>query len=123
MEHILLCEEPAEKKPEIIYEDFKDELLHKLNELRETNILCDTTVRAQGQDFPAHKCVLSAWSPYFRAKFTSQLQENKSNLVELQEVKSTTIADVLKRKFHQKSNILKIFRQISKKSISLIFLS
>ena len=96
MEHILLCEEPAEKMSEIIYEDFKDELLNKLNELRETNILCDTTVRAQGQDFPAHKCVLSAASPYFRAKFTSQLQENVSNLVELQEAKSTTIADVLK---------------------------
>ena len=74
--------EELEKEPEIIYEDFKDELLHKLNELRETTILCDTTVRAQGQDFPAHKCVLSAASPYFRAKFTSQLQENESNLVE-----------------------------------------
>ena len=39
----------AEKMPEIIYEDFKDELLHKLNELRETNILCDTTARAQAR--------------------------------------------------------------------------
>ena len=84
------------KEREIICEDFKDELLHKLNELRETNILCDTTVRAQGQDFPAHKCVLSAASPYFRAKFTSQLKENESNLVELREEKSTTISDVLK---------------------------
>jgi len=81
--------------PEHIYEDFKDELLHKLNELRETNILCDTTIRAQGQDFPAHKCVLSAASPYFRAKFTSQLQQNESNLVELQEEKSMTIGHVL----------------------------
>ena len=84
-----------EDEPENIYENFKDELLHKLNELRETNILCDTTIRAQGQDFPAHKCVLSAASPYFRAKFTSRLQENVSNLVELQEAKSTTISDVL----------------------------
>ena len=82
--------------PEIIYEDFKDDLGQKLNELRETNILCDTTIRAQGQDFPAHKCVLSAASPYFLAKFTSQLQETESNLVELQEAKSTTISDVLK---------------------------
>jgi len=85
-----------EKASEFIYEGFKDELLHKLNELRETNILCDTTIRAQGQDFPAHKCVLSAASPYFRAKFTSRLQENESNLVELQEAESKTIADVLK---------------------------
>ena len=80
----------------IIYEDFKDELLHKLNELRETNILCDTTIRAHGQDFPAHRCVLSAASPYFRAMFTSQLKEKESNLVELQEDKSATISDVLR---------------------------
>jgi len=85
-----------EKEPEIVYENFKDELLHNLNELRETSILCDTTIRAQGQDFPAHKCVLSAASPYFRAKFTSQIQENESNLVELKEEKSTTISDVIK---------------------------
>ena len=85
-----------EREPEFIHEDFKDELLHKLNELRETNILCDTTIRAQEQEFPVHKCVLSAASPYFRAQFTSQLQGNESNLVELQEEKSTTIGDVLK---------------------------
>ena len=91
-----LMDEQREKEREIISEDFKDELLHKLNELRETNILCDTTIRAQGQDFPAHKCVLSAASPYFRAKFTSHLKENESNLVVLREEKSTTISDVLK---------------------------
>ena len=96
MENTHKHREELEKEPEIIYEDFKDELLHKLNELRETNILCDTTIRTQGQDFPAHKCVLSAASPYFRAKFTSQLRENESNLVELREEKSTTISDVLK---------------------------
>ena len=78
------------------YEDFKDELLHKLNEFRETNILCDTTIRAQGQDFPAHRCVLSAASPYFRAMFTSQLKEKERNLVELQDTKSATISDVLR---------------------------
>lgn len=85
-----------DRELELIHEDFKDRLLHKLNELRETNILCDTTIRAQGRDFPAHKCVLSAASPYFRAKFTRQLQGNESNLVELQDEKSTTIGDVLK---------------------------
>ena len=76
-------------------EDFKDELLDKLNELRETNILCDATIRAEGQDFAAHKCVLSAASAYFRALFTSQMKETKNNMVELQEAKSTTISDVI----------------------------
>ena len=79
----------------MISEDFKDELLDKLNELRETNVLCDTTIRAEGQDFATHKCVLSAASAYFRALFTSQMKETKNNMVELQEAKSTTISDVL----------------------------
>ena len=56
-----VCVENVQKE-ETIYEDFKDELLHNLNELRETNILCDTTIRAEGQDFTAHRCVLSAAS-------------------------------------------------------------
>ena len=72
-----------------------DELLDKLNELRETRILCDTMIRAGGKDFAAHKCVLSAASAYFRALFTSQMKETKSNMVELQEAKSTTFRDVL----------------------------
>ena len=76
-------------------ENFKDELLHKLNELRETNILCDTTIRAHGQDYPAHRCVLSAASSYFRTMFTSQFKEKESNLIELQEDRSATISDVL----------------------------
>ena len=75
--------------------DFREELLHKLNELRESNSLCDTTIRAGGKDFPAHRCVLSAASPYFRAMFTSELGGKESNLVELNEMKSTTISDVL----------------------------
>ncbi|XP_078367546.1 kelch-like protein 12 [Oculina patagonica] len=87
--------EDDKQENETIYDDFRDELLHKLNELKETNILCDTTIRAQGQDFTAHKCVLSAASPYFWAMFTSQMKETESNVVELQEAKSTTISDVL----------------------------
>ena len=84
-----------DEKPEIMFDDFREELLHKLNELRESNSLCDTTIRAQGQDFPAHRCVLSAASPYFRAMFTSELKEKESDLVELKEMKSSTISDVL----------------------------
>ena len=86
----------AEEAGEETYEDFKDELLQKLNELRETNILCDTIIRAQGQDFPAHKCVLSAASPYFRGMFSNDLKEKESNLVELQDIKSSTLSDVLR---------------------------
>ena len=86
----------AEEAGEETNVDFKDELLQKLHEFRETNILCDTIIRAQGQDFPAHECVLSAASPYFRGMFSNDLKEKESNLVELQDIKSSTLSDVLR---------------------------
>ena len=98
-------EEENKTEHGVVFKDFKDELLHGLNELRVTNILCDTTIRAQEQDFPAHKCVLSAASPYFRAMFTSELKEKENNLVELQDAKSTTISDVLQFIYTGKANI------------------
>ena len=86
----------AEELEKETHKDFKDELLQKLNEFRETNFLCDTIIRAQGQDFPGHKCVLSAASPFFQAMFSTELQEKESNLVELREIKSSTLTDVLR---------------------------
>ena len=73
----------------------EDELLHQPNELRETSIPSDKTIRAEGQDFAAHKCVLSAASAFFRALFSSQMKETKNNIGELPEAKSTTVSDVL----------------------------
>ena len=93
--HEVLTALQRRKGEKMTCKDFKDELLDKLNELRETNVLCDTTIRAKGQDFAAHKCVLSAASAYFRALFTSQMKETKNNMVELHEAKSTTVSDVL----------------------------
>jgi len=95
-----VAEEAAERirQPrKVTDEKFKDQLLHKLDELRKANNLCDITLRAEGQDFPAHRCVLSAASDYFRALFSSELQvkENQSNLVELNEVKCSVLAEVI----------------------------
>ena len=95
----------AEEAGEETYDDFKDELLQKLHEFRETNILCDTIIRAQGQDFPAHKCVLSAASPYFRGMFSNDLKEKESNLVELQDIKSSTLSDVLRYIYTSRARI------------------
>ena len=102
---MMSLEKENEKETDVVFEDFKDELLHKLNELRETNTLCDTTIRTQGQDFPAHKCVLSAASPYFRAMFTSPMKEKESSLVELKDVKPSTFSDVLQYIYTGKASI------------------
>ena len=75
--------------------EFKEELIRNLNVLRRSSILCDITVRAEGEDFSAHRCVLTAASPYFRALFTSTFKENENNFVELKEVKCAALSEAL----------------------------
>lgn len=76
-------------------EEFKEDLLFNLNELRESKILCDTTIRAEGTDFAAHRCVLTAASEYFRALFTTDFKENETNVVELKSITSDAMNEVL----------------------------
>ena len=88
-------------------QDFKEELIHKLDELRKSNLVCDATVRAEGQDFPAHRCVLSAGSPFFRALFTSELRvkENEDNVIELTEITCDALTEVLQYIYTGKAKI------------------
>ncbi|KAL9974028.1 hypothetical protein ACROYT_G020557 [Oculina patagonica] len=79
----------------LLDKEFTEELIRNLNVLRKSSILCDTILRAEGKDFAAHKCVLTAASPYFRALFTTDFKENESNLVELKEVKCAALSEVL----------------------------
>ena len=77
------------QEKQVVDEDFVlKEVIQTLDELRKSKLLCDVTVRAEGQDFPAHQCVLSAGSRYFRALFTSELKvrESEHNLIELTEI-------------------------------------
>ena len=76
--------------------EFKEELLSKLNQLRKEKILCDVSLRIEGQDFPAHRCVLSAASPYFSSLFTSGFKENEDNAVELKDIKPAVVSEVLR---------------------------
>ena len=99
--------ENEEAQTQVTDEKFKDGLLHRLNELREANFRCDTTLRVEGQTFPAHSHVLYAASDYFRGLFSSELQvkEKQENLVELKVVKSTVMEDVLEFMYLGQVNI------------------
>ena len=57
--------ENEEPQTQVTDEKFKDGILHRLNELRKANIRCDTTLRVEGQMFPAHSHVLYAAPDYF----------------------------------------------------------
>jgi len=52
-------------------------------ELRESNTLCDVTLKVQETEVAAHKIVLAAKSPYFRAMFTASFSESQQSVIEL----------------------------------------
>ena len=75
---------------------FTEELLEKLNEFRKDNTFCDVTLQIEGQNFSAHRCVLSAASPYFRSLFTSGFKENKDSTIVLQDTKPAVLSEALR---------------------------
>ena len=92
---------------QVLDEGFKEEVSQKLDEFRKSDLLCDVTVRAKERDFPAHRCVLSAGSPYFRALFTSELKlrESEDNLIQLTEVTCDAFTEVLQFIYSGKAKI------------------
>lgn len=59
-------------------------LLRGLSQLRAERKFLDVTLEAAGgRDFPAHRAVLAAASPYFRAMFAGQLRESRAERVRL----------------------------------------
>uniref|UniRef100_A0A8C4QMH2 BTB domain-containing protein n=1 Tax=Eptatretus burgeri TaxID=7764 RepID=A0A8C4QMH2_EPTBU len=49
-------------------------------------LLTDVVLKANGCEFPCHRVVLAASSPYFRAMFEYQMQESQENYIEINDV-------------------------------------
>ena len=66
-------------------------MLTALNEMRLNNEQCDVTIRVETDQLAAHKLVLSANSPYFRAMFSSNYSEATQSKVEILGVTSVAL--------------------------------
>ena len=56
-----------------------------LQELKNQKLLCDVHLVAEDKTYQAHKVVLAAGSPYFRAMFTGGFKEKDLNIITLKE--------------------------------------
>lgn len=60
-----------------------NKMLHQLNELRKSGILCDAKLRLEDKVFNVHKVVLAASCPYFNSLFTMNMKERSQEVIEL----------------------------------------
>ncbi|XP_022088134.1 kelch-like protein 24 [Acanthaster planci] len=71
-------------------------ILHNLNEQRHKKVeFTDLVLNVEGKDFPCHRAVLVALSPYFRAMFTSGMREFREKKVTLSDIKASIFSCLL----------------------------
>lgn len=61
-------------------------LLENLQSIWTEHNFCDVTILIGRKRFPAHRNVLAASSPFFKAMFLSGMEEQKRNEIELHEM-------------------------------------
>lgn len=75
--------------------NYAKEVLKMMFMMRSHHMLTDVTLEVEQETFHAHKVVLSAASPYFKAMFTGGLKECEMSRVRLQGVCPTAMARIL----------------------------
>ena len=80
------------RQPRINYEE---NLYKRMDDFRRQEILCDTILQVDGQEFPAHKNVLAACSEYFLGLFTSDMKEKHQLEVKLEGFRAFVMNDLL----------------------------
>jgi len=74
---------------------FSTVLLDGLNNLRVRNLLCDVVFVAGTDEHGAHRAVLAAVSPFFRAMFSANLRESGQSKIPFHEIESRVLGAIL----------------------------
>ncbi|XP_026796734.3 kelch-like protein 40a [Pangasianodon hypophthalmus] len=101
-------------------------LLGGLCELLENDKFVDCVLKIKDQDFPCHKLVLAASSPYFKAMFLSNLEESKKREVVLKDVEPGIMGMILRYLYTcdinlTEQNVQDIFMAANRYQIPSIF--
>lgn len=79
--------------------NYARETMKMMSMMRSHQMLTDVVLEVQQELFHAHKVVLSAASPYFKAMFTGGLKESEMSRVKLQGVSKKDHLILLWRNF------------------------
>lgn len=76
-----------------------------ISDIRRRGQLCDAIIKADGVEFPVHRLVMSACSPYFRALFTNGLHETEQRILEIPLISSKVLDVVIEFAYSREANI------------------
>ncbi|XP_065205291.1 speckle-type POZ protein B-like isoform X3 [Planococcus citri] len=76
--------------------------------LFENQELTDVIISTKGKDYPAHKTVLAARSPVFRAMFKHNTIESQLNRIDIEDINEAVVGEMLKYIYTGKSSNLKM---------------
>ncbi|CAL1262213.1 unnamed protein product [Larinioides sclopetarius] len=74
----------------------KSVLIDDFKSMLNDSILCDIKLKASSQSYPAHKCVLSARSPVFKAMFSNTMKEKINDCVDIKDLNDDTVSRMLR---------------------------
>nr|XP_011431859.2 kelch-like ECH-associated protein 1 [Crassostrea gigas]XP_011431860.2 kelch-like ECH-associated protein 1 [Crassostrea gigas]XP_011431861.2 kelch-like ECH-associated protein 1 [Crassostrea gigas]XP_011431862.2 kelch-like ECH-associated protein 1 [Crassostrea gigas]XP_011431863.2 kelch-like ECH-associated protein 1 [Crassostrea gigas]XP_011431865.2 kelch-like ECH-associated protein 1 [Crassostrea gigas]XP_034312562.1 kelch-like ECH-associated protein 1 [Crassostrea gigas]XP_034312563.1 kel len=88
-------EKPADGSMHFTIMKHPKEALEVMSTLRRLTKLCDVTLLVGEEKFLAHKIVLAAASPYFRAMFTGGMREEEMTTIPLHGITPCTLATLI----------------------------
>ncbi|GFY68311.1 TD and POZ domain-containing protein 2 [Trichonephila inaurata madagascariensis] len=91
-EENLACDDLDSKNTSL---DLTKILQEDLESLYKENLLCDTKLKTKTRTFSAHKNILSARSPVFKAMFTHDMRERNSECVNIEDLDDDTVQRML----------------------------
>jgi kelch-like protein 20 len=77
---------PTRPKLSKMSERHPKHILEQISQLRSSNELCDVLLTVGNSKISAHKIILSASSPYFRAMFLGEMAESKMTEIAIKDI-------------------------------------
>lgn len=74
----------------------KSKILQDLDQLLQNQESCDVVLRVKGQEFPAHRAILTARSPVFASAFRSDMKEKATGIVDIEDCDDSTFPSFLR---------------------------
>lgn len=87
----MAAENASECETAVVVGEHEKQAFQALKEMRDYEELCDITLQVNDKEIRAHRVVLAACSPYFRAMLTSGFTESKLHTISLQDCDETSV--------------------------------